>query len=80
MNFALSITRSRQSMKSFAPTCQFALTLLQANVRNLKALALTLGLPLFMLFTIWVPSLAGDQESQEIRIIILFSGQTICDG
>jgi len=48
------------------PTLEFSATLLYANLRNLKALAVTLGMPLFMLFTIWVPSLAGDEESQEI--------------
>ncbi len=48
------------------PTWQFTLALLRATLRNGKAVALTLGMPLFMLFTIWVPSLAGDAESQEL--------------
>lgn len=53
------------------PTLQFASALLAANLRNLKGLALTLGLPFFMLFTIWVPSLAGDEESQEIMQLLV---------
>lgn len=52
------------------PTLQFSIALLYANLRNLKALAITLGMPLFMLFTIWVPSLAGDEESQEIMQLL----------
>ena len=39
---------------------QFAAMLLYASLRNWKALALTLGMPLFMLFTIWVPAMTGD--------------------
>ncbi len=50
-------------------TVQFALMLLRANVRNVKALAITLGMPLFLLFTIWVPSLAGDEENQALLLL-----------
>jgi len=34
------------------PAVEFSAILLYANLRNLKALAITLGMPLFMLFTI----------------------------
>lgn len=70
MNITSSVTQNEQSTKSFGPTMQFARTLLRANVRNVKALAVTLGLPLFMLFTIWVPSLAGDEESLEMMQLL----------
>lgn len=36
------------------PTVQFSLTILRASFRNIKVLAATLGLPLFMLFTFWI--------------------------
>jgi ABC-type multidrug transport system permease subunit len=57
-------------MNPLRPTLQFAVTLLYANLRNLKALAITLGMPLFMLFTIWVPTMAGDEESQQIMQLL----------
>ncbi|MAT97122.1 MAG: hypothetical protein CL608_08270 [Anaerolineaceae bacterium] len=63
-------TADVQTMKPSKPTWQFALALLRANVRNVKALAITLGMPLFMLFTIWVPSLAGDEESQGLMQLL----------
>lgn len=63
-------TTTTQLSKQQKPTWQFALALLRANLRNVKALAITLGMPLFMLFTIWVPSLAGDEESQELMQLL----------
>ncbi len=66
MNITQSATNYEQSINPLRPTIQFAVTLLYANLRNLKALAITLGMPFFMLFTIWVPTMAGDEESQEI--------------
>lgn len=59
-----------QSTNPLKPTLQFSGTLLRANLRNFKALAITLGMPLFMLFTIWVPTMAGDEESQEIMQLL----------
>lgn len=59
-----------RSINPFKPTLEFSVTLLYANLRNLKALAITLGMPLFMLFTIWVPSLAGDEESRKIMQLL----------
>lgn len=70
MNITRTIIDFKCSINSLKPTVQFSVTLLYANLRNLKALAITLGMPLFMLFTIWVPSLAGDEESQEIMQLL----------
>lgn len=70
MNIAHPTANSDRALNPLRPTLQFAATLLYANLRNLKALAITLGLPLFMLFTIWVPSMAGDEESQEIMQLL----------
>ena len=69
----MNVTHStdyQRPMNLLKPTLQFSAILLYANIRNLKALAITLGMPLFMLFTIWVPSLAGDEESQEIMQLL----------
>jgi len=70
MNTAPINKDNNYSIKPFKSTLQFSATLLYANLRNLKALAVTLGMPLFMLFTIWVPGLAGDEESQEIMQLL----------
>jgi ABC-type multidrug transport system permease subunit len=63
-------TDQRQPVGRLAPAVQFAVALLRANLRNPKALAITLGMPLFMLFTIWVPAVAGDEESQELMQLL----------
>lgn len=70
MDVARSTTDYEHSMNPLRPTVQFATALLYANLRNLKALAITLGMPLFMLFTIWVPTMAGDEESQELMQLL----------
>lgn len=70
MNVTQSTINYDQSINPLRPTLQFAVALLYANLRNLKALAITLGMPLFMLFTIWVPTMAGDEESQEIMQLL----------
>jgi hypothetical protein len=36
------------------------MALLHASLRNFKALAITLGMPLFMLISFWILSLSGD--------------------
>ena len=38
----------------FRPTLQFSIATLRASLKNVKALAATLGLPLFMLFSFWI--------------------------
>jgi ABC-2 type transport system permease protein len=40
--------------KVFKATAQFSLTILRASLKNVKVMAATLGLPLFMLFTFWI--------------------------
>lgn len=70
MTVVQSITPERQTLNSIQPTLHFAATLLYASLRNVKDLAITLGLPLFMLFSIWVPAMAGDEESQELMRIL----------
>lgn len=70
MNIAHANTEHIQSINPLTPTLHFSVRLLIANLRNIKALTITLGMPLFMLFTIWVPNLAGDDESQEIMQLL----------
>ena len=44
--------------------------LLQANLRNTKALAVMMGVPLFMLLSFWLPSLAaGPDEPDMMRLM-----------
>lgn len=54
MNISQSLTGDGGAVKPLPTTLHFSMTLFRANLRNIKALAVTLGLPLFMLFTIWV--------------------------
>ena len=54
----------------FRPTLQFSITLLYSNLRNLKALLITLGMPIIMLLGFWLPTLGGDEESQELMSIM----------
>jgi ABC-type multidrug transport system permease subunit len=70
MNTNQPTTAHKEPGNPWEPSLQFSITLLYANLRNVKALAITLGLPLFMLFTIWVPSLAGDEGSQEMMQLL----------
>jgi ABC-type multidrug transport system permease subunit len=70
MDIAQMNVDSNRSIDTLTATLQFSAKLLSVNLRNLKALALTLGMPFFILFTVWVPSLAGDEESQEIMQLL----------
>lgn len=70
MNIAQLTTHDERMLNSVRPALHFAATLLHANVRNVKALAITLGMPLFMLFTIWVPAMTGDEESRELMQLL----------
>jgi len=70
MTTTQNMTFYDELVNPFKPTLRFASMLLVANLRNLKALAITLGMPLFMLFTIWMLSLAGDEESREIMQLL----------
>ena len=53
------------------PAFSFTLALLQANVRNGRALALSLGFPLFMLFTFWITT-RGPQEGDFDLMAVMF--------
>lgn len=70
MNTVSTTVDFKRSVDPLKPTLQFAAALLFANLRNLKVLAITLGMPFFILFTVWVPSLAGDEESQELMQLL----------
>lgn len=52
------------------PTIQFSIALLRASLRNIKGLAITLGMPIFMLSTFWIPALGGDKENQELMTLM----------
>lgn len=54
MYISQPFTLDEGTVKPLPITLHFSMTLFRANLRNIKALAVTLGLPLFMLFTIWV--------------------------
>lgn len=62
--------KETQPVSIIKPILRFAAMLLKASLRSVKALVITLGMPLFMLFTIWVPTLAGDEESQELMLLL----------
>lgn len=55
-------------MKSniLSATTHFALALLRATLRNYKALAVMMGVPLFMFFSFWFPSLADSPDEPDI--------------
>jgi len=59
-----------QSNNTIGPAFQFSFAMLKASIRNLKALAISLGMPLFMLFTIWAPAMTGDEESVELMQLL----------
>ena len=63
--------RTVQLPTTLQSTWQFARKLLWASLRNVKGMALTLGLPLFMLFTFWISTRDGSQESEDL-IAIMF--------
>lgn len=52
------------------PTLQFSITLLYSNLRNVKAIIITLGMPILMLMAFWLPTLGGDEESMELMSIM----------
>jgi ABC-2 type transport system permease protein len=53
------------------PTLQFTGALIRANLKNGKALALSLGLPVFMLFTFWITT-QGPQEDDFDLMLYMF--------
>jgi ABC-2 type transport system permease protein len=52
--------------KILSSTYHFALALLRATLRNYKALAVMMGVPLFMFFSFWFPSLADSPDEPDI--------------
>lgn len=70
MNIANSKTSNPPAPGALRPIIYFTASLMKANLRSIKALALTLGMPVFMLFSVWVPSMAGDDESREIMQLL----------
>ncbi|MDJ0756737.1 MAG: ABC transporter permease [Ardenticatenaceae bacterium] len=70
MNYIQSNEFGSFSTSVFKPTLQFSITLLYSNLRNLKALIITLGMPVLMLLGFWLPTLGGDEESQELMSIM----------
>src|SRR5512147_2882225 len=57
------IEMNTTSTRTLMPTLQFSLAVLRASLRNVKVLAATLGLPLFMLFTFWITT-RGDGPAE----------------
>lgn len=47
-------------------TYYFSLSLLGASIRNYKALAVMMGVPLFMLLSFWLPSLAASPDEPDL--------------
>ena len=48
----------------------FSQTLLRANMRNYKALAVMMGVPVFMLLSFWLPSLAAGPDEPDMMAIM----------
>lgn len=67
MSNPIMILDMKQPVK---PAFQFFRAILKASLRIRKALAISLGMPLFMLFSIWAPAMTGDEESVELMQLI----------
>lgn len=52
----------------FRPVFQFTGALIKANFKNVKALALSLGLPAFMLFTFWITTRGPQDEDFDLML------------
>jgi len=48
----------------------FSKLLLRANLRNYKALAVMMGVPVFMLLSFWLPSLVADPDEPDMMAIM----------
>ena len=55
---------------SFASVTYFAKSLLRANLRNYKSLAAMMGVPVFMLLSFWLPSLAAGPDEPDMMAIM----------
>ena len=56
---------------SLWPMLQFTSALMKSNLKNGKVLALSLGLPVFMLFTFWITT-GGPQEEEFDLMVVMF--------
>lgn len=61
----------RELQDPLRPTLSFTRALMQANIRNGRALAPSLGFPVFMLFTFWITT-RGPQEDDFDLMEIMF--------
>jgi ABC-2 type transport system permease protein len=52
------------------PTLRFTLWILRSNLRNYRVMAITLGVPLFMLVSLWLPSLGEGEEGAELMDVM----------
>lgn len=52
------------------PTLQFSMAIMRASLKNVKGLAATLGLPLFMLFSFWITTQGGNPEDFNLMIVM----------
>jgi ABC-2 type transport system permease protein len=51
-------------------TLRFTMWILRSNLRNYRGLAITLGVPLFMLVSLWLPSLGEGEEGAELMEVM----------
>jgi ABC-type multidrug transport system permease subunit len=70
MNTTQISANNEPALSPLKPALQFSSTLLKANLRNWKAMAITMALPLIMLLSFWLPAMAGDEESQELMQLL----------
>jgi ABC-type multidrug transport system permease subunit len=55
---------------SLRPTLHFTGALIKANLKNLKVLALSLGFPVFMLFTFWITTRGPQEEDFDLMQVM----------
>ena len=52
------------------PALQFTRALIKANLKNRKMLALSLGFPVFMLFTFWITTRGPQEEDFDLMVVM----------
>jgi ABC-type multidrug transport system permease subunit len=58
------------SQKLLKPTLQFSTAIMRASLKNVKGLAATLGLPLFMLFSFWITTQGESPDDFDLMIFM----------
>ncbi|MBN1647450.1 MAG: ABC transporter permease [Spirochaetales bacterium] len=53
-------------MNSISSVTGFSLLVLKSSLRDIRSLAITSGLPVFMLFTFWITTRDGSADSQDL--------------